>query len=283
MDEKYYFDNRLDYIDANRERNLKLNERNLLNFLVSPRNKNAKSFNKVNANPRSPSNYMTKKNMSYKSIIDNINKNKKQNSVNNQNNLNNSHYKKNNHGNSNSYKQFTNITNFELKDKDINNFKEFKRIQDLNNKLLFQKGILNRNVESFLFQNNKTYNNILLKQKQINHNNIDANSEVNKNDITSIMILKNKPLIVKGDPKRSSSCINGYTSKNVDREDTKNIKTPSKMLLIENDRKKSKSSLYNTTKSRNSIKDKKVFAPEENHFRAVIYEQEIKRSNMAVD
>ena len=282
MNEKYYFDKRIEYIEANKERNLKLNERKLLNFLVSPRNNNTKSFNKGNANPRSPSNYMSKKNLSYKSILDNINKIKKQCSTNNQNNLNNSNYIKNNHGNSNSYKQLNNLTNLELKDKDINNFKEFKRIQDLNNKLLFQKGIVNKNIESILFQNNKTYNNILFKQKQNKHNN-DTNTEVNKNDITSIIIIKNKPLIVKLDPKRSSSCLNGYTSKKVDREDMKKIKTPPKMILIENDKKKSKGSLYNTTKTKNIIKSKKMFAPEENHFRAVIYEQEIKKYNMAVD
>ena len=38
MNEKYYFDKRIEYIEANKERNLKLNERKLLNFLVSPRN-----------------------------------------------------------------------------------------------------------------------------------------------------------------------------------------------------------------------------------------------------
>ena len=142
---------------------------------------------------------------------------------------------------------------------------------------------MNKNIESILFQNNKTYNNILNKQKQNKHKNIDINTEVNKNDITSIMILKNKPLILKLDPKRSSSCLNGYTSKNVEREDMKKIKTPPKMILIENDKKKSKGSLYNTTKSKNVIKSKKIFVPAENHFRAVIYEQEIKQYNMAVD
>ena len=283
MNEKYYFDKRIEYIEANKERNLKLNERKLLNFLVSPRNNNTKSFNKGNANPRSPSNYMSKKNLSYKSILDNINKIKKQCSTNNQNYLNNSNYIKNNHGNSNSYKQLNNLTNLELKDKDINNFKEFKRIQDLNKKLFFQKGIVNRNIESFFFQNNKTYNNILLKKKQNKQNNIDTNTEINKNDITSIIILKNKPLIVQSDPKRSSSCLNGYISKNVDREDMKKIKTPPKKLLIENDKKKNKSTLFNTTKSKNIIKNKKIFIPEENHFRAVIYQQEIKKYNMAVD
>lgn len=96
---------------------------------------------------------------------------------------------------------------------------------------------MNRNIESFFFQNNKTYNNILLKKKQNKQNNIDINTEINKNDITSIIILKNKPLIVQSDPKRSSSCLNGYISKNVDREDMKKIKTPPKKLLIENDKK----------------------------------------------
>ena len=147
MYEKYYFDKRIEYIEANKERNLKLNERKLLNFLVSPRNNNTKSFNKGNANPRSPSNYMSKKNLSYKSILDNINKIKKQCSTNNQNYLNNSNYIKNNHGNSNSYKQLNNLTNLELKDKDINNFKEFKRIQDLNNKLIYY---LNKNKISII-------------------------------------------------------------------------------------------------------------------------------------
>ena len=280
MNEKYYFDKRIEYSEANKKRYLKINERKLLNFLISPRNRTTKSFNKGNANPRSPSKYMSKKNFSYRSILDNINKIKKQSSTNN---LNNTNYKKDNLGNSNSYKQLIDLTNFELKDKDINNFKEFKRIQDLNNKLLFQKGIVNKNIESILFQNNNTYNNILFKQKQNKHNNIDTNPEVNKNDITSFTILRNKPLIVKLDPKRSSSCLNGHTSKNVDREDMKNIKTPPKMILIENDKKKSKGSLYNTTKIKNIIKSKKMFAPEENHFRAVIYEQKIKQYNMAID
>ena len=283
MNEKYYFGKRIEYSEANKERNLKLNERKLLNFLVSPRNNNTKSFNKGNVNPRSPSNYMSRKNFFYKSIFDNMNNINKQSSAKDQNNLNNSHYKKNNHVNSHSYKQLINLTNSELKDKDINNFKEFKRILDLNNKLLFQKRILNRNIESILFQNNNTYNNLLLKQKKNTHNIIDTTTEANKNDITSIMILRNKPLIVKLDPKRSSSCLNGYTSKNVVKEDMNKIKTPPKMILIENDKKKSKGSIYNTTKSKNSIKSKKLFAPEENHFRAVIYEQEIKKYNMAID
>ena len=283
MNEKYYFDKRIEYSEANRERNVKLNERKLLNFLVSPRNNNTKSYNKGNTNPRSPSNYMSRKNFSYKSLLDNMNNIKKQSSTKDQNNLNNSHSKKNNHVNSHSYKQLINLTNSELKDKDINNFKEFKRMQDLNNKLLFQKGILNKNIESILFQNNNTYNNLLLKQKKNNHNIIDSTTEANKNDITSIMILRNKPLIVKLDPKRSSSCLNGYNSKNVIREDMIKIKTPPKMILIENDRKKSKGSIYNTTKSKNNIKNIKLFAPEENHFRAVIYQQEIKKYNMAID
>ena len=113
MNEKYYFDKRIEYSEINKERNLKRNERKLLNFLISPRNKTTKSFNKGNASPRSPSNYMSKKNFSYKSILDNINKIKKQSSTNNQNNLNNKNYKKDNHGNSNSYKQLIDYTNLE--------------------------------------------------------------------------------------------------------------------------------------------------------------------------
>lgn len=283
MNEKYYFDKRIEYSEANKERNSKLNERKLLNFLVSARNNNTKSYNKGNVNPRSPSNYMSRKNFSYKSLLDNMNNIKKQSSTKDQNNLNNSHSKKNNHVNSQNYKQLINLTNSELKDKDINNFKEFKRMQDLNNKLLFQKRLLNRNIESILFQNHNTYNNLLLKQKNNSHNIFDTTTEANKNDITSIMILRSKPLIVKLDQKRSSSCLNGCTSKNVVREDMNKIKTPPKMILIENNRKKSKVSIYNTTKSKKSIKSKKFFAPEENHFRAVIYQQEIKKYNMAID
>ena len=236
---------------------------------------------------------MPKNNFSYKSILDNINKIKKQSSIHKQNNLNNSQYKRNNNyiysnnnsninNNSNSYKQLINLTNLEVKEKDINNFKEFKRIQDLNNKHLFQNGILNKNIESFLFPNNKTYNNILLKNKQNKHNNIDTNTEANKNNITSIVILKNKPLIVKSDPKRSSSCLNGYISKYIDVEDMKKIKTPSKRILVENEGKKTKNS-YNTARTKNNIKNKVKFEPEENHFRAVFYEQEIKKYNMTVD
>ena len=46
MSEKYYFDKRFEYFEINKETNLKLKDRNLLNYLVSPRNRNTKSLNK---------------------------------------------------------------------------------------------------------------------------------------------------------------------------------------------------------------------------------------------
>jgi len=140
-------------------------------------------------------------------------------------------------------------------------------------------------------------------------NNIDnsniklvSNGEINKNDLASIMELKNKPLIVKLDPKKSSSCLKGkkiekinnsnknnkgLTSKILDDEEKKRIKTPVKKLFIESDRDKVKESLseyikidkfseLSTTTKNKSIKTVKLI-PEKNHFKAVIYSQEIQK------
>lgn len=119
-------------------------------------------------------------------------------------------------------------------------------------------------------------------------------------------------MIVKLDPKRSSSCLNGKkinekikkvnnkkkntSSKFIDEEETKRIKTPTKKIFIESDRSRMKESLSEiinknfmeikgntTTKIKNSIKPNNLkLVPEENHFKAVLYSQEIKKLHMSL-
>ena len=172
--------------------------------------------------------------------------------------------------------------------------------------------MLNNKMKSILFQNKNINNhsNILLKAKQKNISNFEnsnldlVNGIINKIDITSIMELKNKPLIIKSDPKRSSSCLKGrktneilkqiknknkvLSPKFVEDEDKNIIKTPTKRLFIESDRSKIKQSLsqliyLDKNKNKNKKENNEKIIPEENHFKAVLYSQEIKKYNKGLE
>ena len=311
---KIDLEKKIDGAETTREQHSKLNNsRKFFNFPVSPRNKNIKSINLGNINARPVSKYNSKGNSTDKAIIENNKKIKKQNSTNN---LNNSNHNINNNKTTQRKKE---LKNLELIEKDINNFKDFKNINQPSNDLLFRKGILNNKIKSILFQNNNlnNHNNLLLKATQKIFNNFDNpnlklvnGGEVNKIDLSSILDLKNKPLIVKLDQKRSSSCLKGkqikekikngnknnkiISSKFIEDEEIKRIKTPTKKLFIESDRDKVKESLSeyihldknfmelkgnSTTKIKNLKNLKVKLVPEENHFKAVIYSQEIKKLN----
>ena len=306
---KIDFDKKFEGAETAREQYSKINNsRKYFNFPQSPNNNNIKSLNLGNVNPRSLSKNTPKGNSSDKSTVNNIKKKHKQNSTNNLN-------------NSNINNKNKSVKNLELKEKDINNFKEFK-IKETNNDLLFNKEIFNNKIKSILFKNinNNINNNLLLKTKKKGIlNNIDNFNlkkininEINKIDISSIKDIKNKPMIVKLDPKRSSSCLNGKkinekikkvnnkkknnSSKLIDEEETKRIKTPTKKIFIESDRSRMKESLSEiinknfmeikgntTTKIKNSIKPNNLkLVPEENHFKAVLYSQEIKKLHMSL-
>ena len=310
---KIDLEKKFDGAETTREQLSKLNNsRKFFNFPVSPRNKNIKSINLGNINARPASKYTSKGNSTDKVIIENVKKIKKQNSTNN---LNNSNHNINN----NNTQRKKELKNLELIEKDINNFKDFKNVNQPNSDLLFRKGILNNKIKSILFQNNNLNNpnNLLLKATQKIFNNFDNpnlklvnGGEVNKIDLSSILDLKNKPLIVKLDPKRSTSCLKGkqinekikkgnknnkiISSKFIDDEEIKRIKTPTKKLFIESDRDKVKESLSEyihldknfmelkgnaTTKIKNLKNLKTKSVPEENHFKAVMYSQEIKKLN----
>ena len=311
---KIDLEKKFDGAETTREQHSKLNNsKKLFNFPVSPRNKNIKSINLGNIDARPVSKYSSKGNSTDKAIIENIKKMKKPNSTNN---LNNSNHNINN----NNIQRKKEIKNLELIEKDITNFKDFKNFNQPNNDLLFRKGVLNNKIKSILFPNNNLNNhnnNLLLKAKQNIFNNFDnsniklvSGGEVNKIDLSSILDLKNKPLIVKLDPKRSTGGLKGkkinekiknmnknnkvISSKFIDDEEIKRIKTPTKKLFIESDRDKVKESLSeyihldknfielknNTTTKIKNIKNVKVkLVPEENHFKAVIYSQEIKKLN----
>ena len=130
--------------------------------------------------------------------------------------------------------------------------------------------------------------------------------EINKNDIASFMEIKNKPLIVKLNSKRSTSCLKGkkinekirklnkkyVSSKFNDYEEEKRIKTPTNRIIIERDRNRLKEPLSEyinleknflklNNKRTNKIKNLKNvnLLPEENHFIAVMLSQEIKKLN----
>lgn len=298
---------KIDVAETARENHLKLNNsRKFFNLALSPNNNITKSINLGNINARPLSKNSVKGDSSDNAIIDNIKKRQKQNSSNN---LNNS----NNHKN----KSFKNL---ELKEKDINNFKDIVKEND---DLLGNKGMLSNKIQSILFKNinNNINNNLLIKNKQNVINNIlkmGSNNEMNIIDLAAIKEIKNKPLIVKLDSKRSSSCLNctkvnekakksnskkKNASKNMDDEETKRIKTPTKKIFIESDRNKMKESLSeiinmnknigevkgNTTtkikknNNNNKANNNEKIDPEENHFKAVLYSQEILKLRKALE
>ena len=301
-------DKKLDGAETAREHHPKLNNsKRFFNLALSPNNINIKSLNLGNINARPLSKNNPKGNSSDNLIVETLKKRQKQGSTNN---LNNSINQKN--------KSFKNL---ELKEKDINNFKDFK-IKD--NELLSNKELMNNKIQSILFKNiNNINNNLLLKNMQNALNNKDNyilkisnnNNDINKIDLTSIKDLKNKPLIVKIDPKRSTSYLNGKkinekikkstskkknASKIIEEEEAKRIKTPTKRIYIKSDRDKMKESLSEfininknfievkgntTTKIKNNYKDNhfEKTAPEENHFKAVLYSQEIKSLHSALE
>lgn len=294
---KLDLDKKLDGAETSRERNSKLNDkRRKFNFPISPRKTKNKSLNIINVSVRPISKFISKN-----VISNNSNKNevKKSPKIKATNNINNS----NNITNNNIIKP---IKKIELIEKDINNFKEFKKIIDTNNDLFFQKMVLNRRKKkSTIIQNsnNLTYNN---KLKEDNFDIKFQSGEINKIDITSIMEFKNKPLIVKLDPKRSSStnCMNEKTNNEtikifnndlytryVSDEEVKIIKTPSKKIIFENGKNKAKDSINinknsieikDDTETKESINDKINLLPEEYHFKAVLYSQELKKLNFAL-
>jgi len=294
---KLDLDKKLDGAETSRERNSKLNDkRRKFNFPISPRKTKNKSLNIINVSVRPISKFISKNVISNNS---NQNEVKKSPKIKATNNINNS----NNITNNNIIKP---IKKRELIEKDINNFKEFKKIIDTNNDLFFQKMVLNkRKKKSTIIQNsnNLTYNN---KLKEDNFDIKFQSGEINKIDITSIMEFKNKPLIVKLDPKRSSStnCMNEKTNNEtikifnndlytryVSDEEVKIIKTPSKKIIFENGKSKAKDSINinknsieikDDTETKESINDKINLLPEEYHFKAVLYSQELKKLNFAL-
>ena len=293
---KLDLDKKLDGAETSRERNSKLNDkRRKFNFPISPRKTKNKSLNLINVSVRPISKFISKNAISNKSNLDEVKKSPKIKINNNIKNSNNNIIKS--------------IKKIELIEKDINNFKEFKKIIDTNNDLFFQKMVLNRRKKkSNIFQNsnNLTYSN------KLKSNNFDIKfgiGEINKIDITSILEFKNKPLIVKLDPKRSSSsnCINENANNEtikvfnndlytryVSEEEVKIIKTPrspTKKIYLENGKDKVKEPIYinknsietkDDTGNKESINDKINLLPEEYHFKAVLYSQELKKLNFAL-
>ena len=290
---KLDLDKKLDGAETSRERNSKLNDkRRKFNFPISPRKTKNKSLNLINVSVRPISKFISKNAISNKSNLDEVKKSPKIKINNNIKNSNNNIIKS--------------IKKIELIEKDINNFKEFKKIIDTNNDLFFQKMVLNRrkkNSNIFPNSNNLTYNN---KLKTDNFGIKFGIGEINKIDITSILEFKNKPLIVKLDPKRSSStnCINEKTNNEtikvfnndlytryVSDEEVKIIKTPSKKKYLENGKDKVKEPIHinknskeikDDTGNKESINDKINLLPEEYHFKAVLYSQELKKLNFAL-
>ena len=189
----------------------------------------------------------------------------------------------------------------------INNKINKKEKESLNERI-FQKGVLNDKFESFLFKNKlKSKNNnkyFSSKPKIINEINsttdrLKLNNE-HKINLNPFMDVKYHPLISKFANKRSSSVINANKANeklkeinNLTYKDSlfmtkynnneigkiKMVKTPNKKIIIGND-KDIKEINYENNNNEN-IKEEKIdknkMELEENHFKAVIYSQEIKR------
>ena len=281
---KINLDNKLEGAETKREQNQKLNNyRKLYNFPGSPINKNIKSINFGNIKASPVPKYIQKENSSEKLLIENIKKYKKQNSTNDLN--------VSNHNCSNSnHQKKKDVKNIELTEKDINNFKDFKKINQLNNDIPFRKDIINNRIKSILCKNNNiNISDLVLKSKQNLFNKID-NSNTRIIGGGEISYLKSKKINEK--IKFSNKNNRDKISKIVDNKEINRIKTPTKKLFIESDRENVKESLSeyikfdnqflqlkgNTTTKINGVKNDK-FIPEENHFKAVIYSQNIKKLN----
>ena len=300
----------LDGSETSRDQDSKLNNKRIIfNFPLSPKNKNVKSINLGNIKPLSKNE--SKGNSSDKIIKNNINKKLKQNSTNSFKNLNyNSNVINNN---------IDQIKKLELKEKDTNNLKEYKAIKAENNDSLGHKDILNNKIKAILFQNNNiklnNNNNLLIKTKQKFFNNFDNPTtnllninEINQKDLASIKEIKNKPFFIKLEPKKNSSILKGkilnknikqyndnhknLSSKFINEEEIKRIKTPTKKLFHQNEKNNAKESLSEYINLDNNIdglnrnivsniknKNAEKIYPEENHFKAVLYSQEIKKFN----
>ena len=263
---KYDLEKKIDGSKTYRGQNPKfVNNSKQFNFPNSPKNKSMKFLNLGNINTNKISKYISNKNNSSSKIIaDNIKRAYKQNSTNN-----------------------------------IMNNKINKKEKELyNNERIFQKGVFNEKLESLLFKNklkskNINNNNKLLSPKNkifTNINNTTARLKLNpenKINLNSFIEAKFQPLISKFSNKRSSSVINAnkaneklkeinnltykeslfMTKYNNDNEKIKMVKTPTKKIVIESDKK---------IKQNNSINKNKIEL-EENHFKAVLYNQEIKK------
>lgn len=250
------------------------------NFINSPRNKNIQFLKLGNINTDKISKYISKKgNSSSKIISDNDKKPYKQNSTNNI-----------------LYNQIT------KKEKE----KEFQ------NERIFQKGILNEKFESFLFKNklkSKNNNNKITNSKPKLFNNLNntnkklklnVDNKMDKIDLNSFMELKYQPLMSKFPNKRSTSVINAnkaneklkeinnltykdllfMTKYNNENEKIKMVKTPNKKIIIESDKEMNNNIIFNSdiNNAKNKINKNKIkLSLEENHFKAVIYTQEIKK------
>ena len=280
---KFDIDNKLDGAKTYRGQNPKfINTSKQFNLPNSPRNKSIKYLNLGNINTNQISKYISKGNSPNQILSENIKNAHKQNI----------NYQINQNNNSN-------INNKILKEKNINNYIGYQKIKESNKERIFQKGVLNEKLESFLFKNKlKPKNNGRL----VNSNNkilknFDSTSNLkikdNKIDLTSFIEFKHQPLLSKYNNKRSSSVINGnklnenlkendiikkdslLLTKYVEKEKIKKLKTPNNKNIKENKRDK-------------SIKDfniKKIINVEleENHFKAVLYSQEIKKLKNNLD
>ena len=274
---KFDLDNKLDGAKTYRGQNPRFNNSSKqYNFPNSPKNKNIKYLNLGNINTNQISKYTSKGNSPNQILSENIKRAYKQN-------LNN-HINQSNNTNSKLLKENDNT----------NNFNGFKKIKELNNERIFQKGVLNDKLESLLFKNKlkSKNNNKLLNSNKI-LNNLDNTSRLKlkeqKIDLTSFIDFKNQPLLQKFNNKRSSSVLN-YNKANNNLKENNFIKKDSLLLTkySENEKIKTvrtpsnKNVEIDKNKSINDFKIKKrnnkikILELEENHFKAVLYAQEIK-------
>ena len=254
---------KFDISKVSNEQNSKiLNSPKEFNFLNSPRNKKINYLNLVNINSNKISKYISQKNnnSSSKIISENL-------------------------------KKMNNIINNKIKKKEKESIKE----------RIFQKGVLNDKFESFLFKNklkSKNNNNNKLfnsKPKIINEINSTTDrlklSNEHKLNLNPFMENKYHPIMSKFKNKRSSSVINANSINNEKLKEINNLtykdnlfvtkynnndngkikmgKTPNKKIIIGNTQDIKEINYEN--------KNKKNLELEENHFKAVIYSQEIKR------
>ena len=139
---KIDIDKKYDGAETARELHLKINNRRkLFNYPLSPHNKNIKCISFGFIKP--PLGTKQKVNSTDKAILGNIKKQRKQKSPNIL-----------NHSNQNAYNIQKNkeIKKIELKQKDINNFNDFKKINSSNNDILFNKKIFNKKIKSILLK-----------------------------------------------------------------------------------------------------------------------------------